>query len=98
MYEEFSEHNRAAAQRVLEHSWWLFALPLGGKLPYRGTHGFKDARNDETALLNWNNGQLNNPGIDLERSNLTVLDIDQGLGDVKHALDFLKRVLEVENT
>jgi hypothetical protein len=90
MYEGISEQNQAAAQHVLDHGWWVFAMPFGGKAPFRDSHGFKDARNDVTALLPWSEGELRNPAIDLERSNLTVLDIDSGIHDVEHAMRFLK--------
>jgi hypothetical protein len=86
-----------AARKVLRNGYYLFPLPPGGKVPYKGSRGQTDARNDESALCKWvNQGLECNPAIALRPSNLTVLDIDSGMTDDEHALSFAKLILGVE--
>ena len=86
----------AAARQVLNNGWWLFALPPHCKVPYKGSKAHLDALNTEAALKPWLEGTAANPAVALKASNLTVLDIDQGLGSNEHALDFATRTLRVQ--
>ena len=77
---------RNAAQIAIDKGWHVFPCPYQTKLPFKGTHGFKDARSDSRAIAKWDAGYPANPCIALEASGLTVLDIDGGLGDYNNAL------------
>ncbi len=70
---------------------FVFPVVRKSKKPFFGTHGHLDAQNNLHALTRkWDEGQLANVGINLIRSNLTVLDIDSGLTDLQHALEWAK--------
>jgi hypothetical protein len=75
----------AAAQSALKKGWYVFAAPYKTKSAYKGTHGSKDALNDDRALARWKNGAPSNPCIRLDWSDLVVLDVDHGLISLEHA-------------
>jgi hypothetical protein len=75
----------AAAQAALNKGWHVFAAPHKTKSAYKGTHGSKDAVNDDRALSRWKNGTPSNPCIRLDKSDLVVLDVDHGLTSLEHA-------------
>src|SRR5437660_1672054 len=84
------ERRTQAARAVLNNGYFLIALAPGSKHPFANTHWDRDSRNDELVMQKWNEGIPANPGIDLRKSNLTVLDIDQGLFNTEHAMQFIK--------
>ena len=75
-----------AAKAALNKGWYIFPAPYLTKLPFRGTRGSRDARNDGQALAKWEAGVPANPCIRLDYSNLTVLDIDGGVGSYDNAI------------
>lgn len=69
------------AIRCLKAGFYVFPLGEKSKLPdgSLAPHGFKSASNDESQIKDWWTKSPNaNIGIDLGRSNLTVLDFDNG--------------------
>jgi len=76
---------RAAAQAALRKGWYVFGSPYKTKATFKGSHGSRDALNDSRALTRWDNGIPANPCIRLDRSGLTILDVDHGLTSMKHA-------------
>src|SRR5581483_351737 len=80
-----------AAQAAIDKGWYVFPCAYLTKIPLKGTHGFKDARNDTKALVIWEAGYPANPCIALEVSGMTVLDIDGGLGNYDDALAWARR-------
>jgi len=71
-----------AALRCIDLGWFVFALSEREKTPHPvfAPHGFKSSTNDPNVVRGWFlNGTTPNYGIDLGRSNLTVLDFDNGL-------------------
>jgi hypothetical protein len=79
------ESLRAAAEAALRKGWYVFGSPYKTKATFAGSHGSKDALNDDRALLRWEQGTPANPCIRLDKSGLTVLDADQGLTSIEHA-------------
>jgi hypothetical protein len=74
-----------AAEIALHRGWWVFGTCPASKKPFKGTHGSKDARNDDTALLRWDTDPEANPCVRRDKSGLTVLDADHGLTSLEHA-------------
>jgi len=71
-----------AALRCVEKGWYVFALEERGKRPDGefAPHGFNSSTNDANAVRAIFTKKPNaNYGIDLGRSNLTVLDFDAGM-------------------
>lgn len=69
--------------------WYVFPLGAKSKLPdvVLAPHGFKSASNDPKQIEAWwTQSPDANIGIDLGRSNLTVLDFDNGLPPVELGL------------
>lgn len=81
---------RDAAKAAVEKGWYVFPAPYLTKTTFKGTRGSKDARNDARALTKWQAGVPANPCIRLDYSNLTVLDIDGGVGDYDNAMAWAK--------
>jgi hypothetical protein len=79
------ESLRAAAEAALRKGWYIFGSPYKTKATFAGSHGSKDALNDDRALLRWEQGTPANPCIRLDKSGLTVLDADHGLTSIEHA-------------
>lgn len=79
-----------AARTALSKGWYIFPAPYLTKVTFRGTRGSRDARNDAQALAKWEAGVPANPCIRLDYSNLTVLDIDGGVGDYDNAMAWAK--------
>ena len=75
----------AAAEAALHKGWYVFGSPYKTKATFAGSHGSKDALNDDSALLRWKQGTPANPCIRLDKSGLTVLDADHGLTSIEHA-------------
>jgi hypothetical protein len=74
-----------SALRYLKADCWIFPILPGTKEPNPSLapHGFKSASNDLNQILTWWAQVPDSPiGIDLGRSNLTVLDFDNGLPPV----------------
>ncbi len=70
-----------AALRCVEKGWYVFALNERAKEPDKefSPHGFNSSTNDpEVVRAIWTRKPSANYGIDLGRSNLTVLDFDNG--------------------
>lgn len=70
-----------AALRCVELGWFVFALEEHGKRPdgELSPHGFNSSTNDPDVVRSWFVNKNPNYGIDLGRSNLTVLDFDKGM-------------------
>ena len=71
----------AAALRCLEKGWYVFPLGEKSKTPdgVLAPNGFNSSSNDPNQIREWWAKSPNaNIGIDLGRSNLTVLDFDRG--------------------
>ena len=71
----------AAALRCLEKGWFVFPLGEKSKTPdgALAPNGFNSSSNDPNQIREWWTKSPNaNIGIDLGRSNLTVLDFDNG--------------------
>ena len=71
----------AAALRCLEKGWFVFPLGERSKAPdsAMAPNGFNSSSNDPNQIREWwTNSPNANIGIDLGRSNLTVLDFDNG--------------------
>jgi Bifunctional DNA primase/polymerase, N-terminal/AAA domain len=69
------------ALRCVEKGWYVFPLGEKSKVPdgELAPNGFNSASNDPAVVREWWTKKPNaNPGIDLGRSNLTVLDFDNG--------------------
>jgi Bifunctional DNA primase/polymerase, N-terminal len=69
------------ALRCVEKGWFVFPLGEKSKQPDNelAPHGFQSASNDPNVVREWWSKKPNaNIGIDLGRSNLTVLDFDNG--------------------
>jgi hypothetical protein len=69
------------ALRCLEKGWFVFPLGEKSKTPdgELAPNGFNSASNDPTVVRDWwTKKPKNNIGIDLGRSDLTVLDFDNG--------------------
>jgi len=75
-----------AAKAAIDRGWHVFPAPYLTKTTFKGTRGSKDARNDARALAKWQAGIPANPCIRLDYSNLTVLDIDGGVGNYDNAV------------
>src|ERR1039458_9357958 len=75
----------AAAEAALQKGWYVFGSPYKTKATFAGSHGSKDALNDDRALRRWEEGTPANPCIRLDKSGLTVLDADHGLTSIEHA-------------
>jgi hypothetical protein len=70
-----------AALRCVQFGWFVFPLVERGKQPDAefAPHGFQSASNDSNVVRGWwTRKPFANIGIDLGRSNLTVLDFDKG--------------------
>lgn len=70
------------ALRCVNVGWYVFPLGVKSKLPDGdlAPHGFKSASNDPEQIRSWWTVSPDaNIGIDLGRSDLTVLDFDKGL-------------------
>jgi hypothetical protein len=80
----------AAATAALHRGWHIFGSPCKTKATYEGSHGSKDALNDDRALLRWRTHPDSNPCVRLDRSGLTVLDADHGLTSLEHAEGWAK--------
>lgn len=81
-----------AALRYISRGWHVFPLngivdgrcscgrpscDRGGKHPFKGTHGFKEASNDPAQItLWWTRRPYANMGVALEASGLQLLDVD----------------------
>lgn len=74
-----------AAREALERGWYIFGVPAKSKTPYAGTHGSKDALNDDRALTCWETHPDSQGCVRLDYSGLTVLDIDHGLSSIEDA-------------
>lgn len=74
-----------AAREALERGWHIFGVPANSKKPYEGTHGSKDALNNDLALLRWETHPDSDPCVRLDWSGLTVLDADHGLTSIEDA-------------
>ncbi len=77
------------ALRCAKVGWWIFPLGIKSKLPDASLapHGFKSASNDPEQIKKWWTASPDaNIGIDLGRSNLTVLDFDKGVPPVELGL------------
>lgn len=62
-------------------NWWIFPLGVRSKTPdgKLAPHGFESASTDPAQIKRWwNESPSANIGVDLGRSNFTVLDFDQG--------------------
>jgi len=79
-----------AARTALNKGWHIFPAPYLTKKTFKGTRGSKDARNDAQALAKWEAGVPANPCVRLDYSNLTVLDIDGGVGDYDNVIAWAK--------
>jgi bifunctional DNA primase/polymerase-like protein/AAA domain-containing protein len=69
------------ALKLAANGWYVFPLGVKSKTPdgNLAPHGFQSASNDPKQIEEWWTASPNaNPGIDLGRSNLTVLDFDKG--------------------
>lgn len=85
------QKRKEAASSLVQRGWHIFPVVRQNKKPFAGSRGHLDAKNDTTSLLQrWEAGEDANPAISLVASNLTVLDIDAGLVDLKHALSWAK--------
>ena len=76
-----SEQLLLSALRCVEKGWFVFPLKPRSKEPdgALAPNGFKSASNDQNQIREWwAKSPTANVGIDLERSNLTVLDFDRG--------------------
>lgn len=80
-----------AARVALERGWYIFGVPARSKAPYSGTRGSKDADNSDVALDRWKTHPTSNPCVRLDKSGLTVLDIDRGLSSMDEAESWAKR-------
>jgi hypothetical protein len=80
-----------AAETAVAKGWHIFPCIYEGKIPFKGTHGSRDARAHESILSKWRTGQPANPAIRLDRSGLTVLDIDSGASSVEDVLSWMTR-------
>jgi hypothetical protein len=70
-----------AALACVNRGWWIFPLGVASKQPDSALapNGFKSASNNPAQIEAWWTASPNaNIGIDLGRSNLTVLDFDNG--------------------
>src|SRR5690348_801552 len=85
---------RKAAQIALHKGWYVFPSPHRTKSAFAGTHGSLDAINSDNAplaLKKWDEGVPANPCIRLDRSGLTVLDVDHGLHSFAEAQAWAQR-------
>lgn len=80
-----------AARVALERGWYIFGVPARSKAPYSGTRGSKDADNSDVALDRWKTHPTSNPCVRLDKSGLTVLDIDRGLSSMDEAESWANR-------
>jgi hypothetical protein len=80
-----------AAQSAVKKGWHIFPCVYMDKKPFRGTHGSSDARSGVVALTKWNSGFPANPAVRLDKSNLTVLDVDGGADSLDDVLAWMKR-------
>lgn len=80
-----------AAKSALNRGWHIFPCIYAGKIPFRNTHGSSDATTDASVLKTWESGHPANPAVRLDKSGLTVLDIDAGANDVSDVLAWMKR-------
>lgn len=81
---------KMALQCVEKKGWFVFALGEKSKIPdgELAPNGFKSASNDPAQIREWWRKRPNaNIGIDLGRSNLTVLDFDKGKPPAELGLD-----------
>src|SRR5437588_790117 len=71
---------QASAQKLMRSGLSIFPCKPQGKEPlgHYAPHGFKSARNDESALSAWNDGVAANIGVACEASAITVVDCDTG--------------------
>lgn len=81
----------SAAETAVAKGWHIFPCIYEGKIPFKGTHGSSDARCDDSILAKWRQGQPANPAVRLDKSNLTVLDIDSGASSGKDVLAWMKK-------
>jgi hypothetical protein len=85
----------AAAQRALDRGFHIYPAPYKTKVAFSGSNGSLDALSkqfSERALRRWVvDEEPANPCVRLDRSGLTVLDIDEGLHSVEEAVAWAKR-------
>jgi len=80
--ENAQSNQLVSALTCVEKGWYVFPLGEKSKQPDNefAPNGFKSATNDPDIVREWwSKKPKNNVGIDLGRSNLTVLDFDKGL-------------------
>ena len=80
-----------AATLALHRGWHIFGAPVNSKATFRGSHGSRDALNDDRALERWEKNPDANPCVRLDWSGLMVLDADHGLTSPAHAEEWAKR-------
>jgi Bifunctional DNA primase/polymerase, N-terminal len=80
-----------AAEAAVRRGWHVFPCIYAGKKPFKGTRGSLDARCDDLALTKWKSGFPANPAVRLDKSGLTVLDIDSGAESVGDVIAWMRR-------
>jgi hypothetical protein len=80
-----------AAESAVRRGWHVFPCIYAGKKPFKGTRGSLDARPDDLALTKWKSGFPANPAVRLDKSGLTVLDIDSGAESVGDVIAWMRR-------
>jgi hypothetical protein len=83
-----------AALSYVRRGWYVFPCKPKNKFPHGGLvrHGFKDATLDEDLVKSWwSLCPTANIGIDCGRSELCVLDVDEGNADLTDFVNFMDR-------
>lgn len=75
------------ALKLAEKGIYYYPAIHNGKGGLKGSHGFRDAVNDDSMAREWFQGTNNNIGINLKKSGLMVVDVDMhGNGNGRHNL------------
>lgn len=80
-----------AAESAVRRGWQVFPCIYAGKKPFKGTRGSLDARPDGLALTMWKSAFPANPAVRLDRSGLTVVDIDSGAESIEDVISWMER-------
>jgi Bifunctional DNA primase/polymerase, N-terminal len=85
-----------SAVLLQDHGWFIFPCGVESKQPdpFAAPHGLNSSSNDLAQIDRW--WKVANPrfniGIDLGRSGLTVLDVDQGFPDIEAAREWFTKM------
>ncbi len=79
---------RQSAREHTNRGLFIFPCKRQGKEPdgRYAPHGFKSARNDDSALKPWDDGIAANIGVACEASGITVVDCDAGFNSEEEAI------------